>query len=147
MNNQKYVDIPVVLFNWSTFLAQALPIRSVPTFLELLFGAMLTQTGFVTEAWLAIDARRQWFSYYKWLEKGKWSWLALGRQMARLIAQQFGAENIFLVIDDVLVPRASRRAPGVCRHHQHTSTSSAQVAISRIAPDICGDRIGYAYRW
>jgi hypothetical protein len=119
MSKQKYSDIPAALCNWSTFLAQALPIRSVPTFLELLFGAMLTQTGFVSEAWLAIDARRKWFSYYKWLEKGKWSWLALGRQMARLIAQQFGVEHVFLVIDDVLVPRASRRAPGVCRHHQH----------------------------
>ena len=38
-----------------TFLARRLPVRSVPTFLELLIGAKLTQTGVVTGAWLPIN--------------------------------------------------------------------------------------------
>ena len=44
--------------SYYAFLVEALPKRSVPTFLELLFGAMLTQTGFVTDAVLAVDTVR-----------------------------------------------------------------------------------------
>ena len=87
MDHKGYRHIPRALFDAITFLAQALPKRSVPTFLELLFGAMLTQTGFVTDAYLAIDAVRHWNSYYKWLHFGKWSWVALGCQTARLALQ------------------------------------------------------------
>ncbi|MCF6265124.1 MAG: hypothetical protein L3J57_01080 [Desulfuromusa sp.] len=58
MDNQGYRTIPKALFESITFLAQALPKRSAPTWLELLFGAMLTQTGFVTDIWLAIRPRR-----------------------------------------------------------------------------------------
>jgi hypothetical protein len=57
---------PKAVFDGITFLAQALPKRSVPTFLELLFGAMLTQTGLVADALLAIDPLRHWTSSYKW---------------------------------------------------------------------------------
>jgi len=32
-------------------------------------GAMLTQTGFTTYAWLAIRPRRHLTSYYRWLQK------------------------------------------------------------------------------
>ncbi|MDO3380232.1 hypothetical protein M3027_19165 [Geoalkalibacter halelectricus] len=85
MDTKGYGHIPNALFDAITFLAQALPKRSVPTFLELLFGAMLTQNGFVTEAWLAIKPRRHWSSYFKWLQKGRWSWVALGLQTARLL--------------------------------------------------------------
>lgn len=53
MGNKGYASIPGTLFECITFLARALPVRSVPTFIELLIGAMLTQTGFVTGAWLA----------------------------------------------------------------------------------------------
>ena len=52
MGNKGYGSIPGTLFECITFLARALPVRSVPTFIELLIGAMLTQTGFVTGAWL-----------------------------------------------------------------------------------------------
>ena len=45
------------LCHWITFLSEALPPRSVGTFLELLIGAMLTPTGFVTEAYLVLAMR------------------------------------------------------------------------------------------
>ena len=90
MNDKKgYRHIPQVFFLFITFLAVALPIRSVPTFIELLIGAMLTQAGFVTQAWLAVNMHRHWTSYYKWLQKGKWSWVKLGIQMARLLIAFF----------------------------------------------------------
>lgn len=119
MDTKGYGHIPQALFDAITFLAQALPKRSVPTFLELLFGAMLTQAGFVTEAWLAIRPRRHWTSYYKWLQKGRWSWIALGLQTARLALQQVSQRRCFLTIDDTLVFRSSRKAPESRIHHQH----------------------------
>ena len=45
MNNKGYCHIPSALFEYITFLVRALPIRSIPTFIELLVGSMLTQTG------------------------------------------------------------------------------------------------------
>ena len=41
-----YSNIPPILFELITFIAGALPVRSIPTFIELLIGAMLTQSGF-----------------------------------------------------------------------------------------------------
>jgi len=43
-----YRHIPQALFEFITFLVQVLPLRSVPTFIELVIGTMLTETGFVT---------------------------------------------------------------------------------------------------
>ena len=71
MGNKEFRHVPQVFFDAITFLAQALPKRSIPTWLELLFGTMLTRAGFVTEAYLAINPRRHWTSYYKWLQNGK----------------------------------------------------------------------------
>lgn len=119
MDHKGYRHIPRALFDAITFLAQALPKRSVPTFLELLFGAMLTQTGFVTDAVLAVDTARHWNSYYKWLHFGKWSWVALGRQTARLALRMFPRRHWFLMIDDTIVFRSSKKAPGSAIHHQH----------------------------
>jgi hypothetical protein len=119
MDYKGYRHIPRALFDAITFLAQALPKRSVPTFLELLFGAMLTQSGFVTDAYLAIAAVRHWNSYYKWLHFGKWSWVALGRQTVRLARQMFPRRRWFLMIDDTIVFRSSHQAPGSAIHHQH----------------------------
>ena len=57
MDTRGYGRIPPVLCHWISFLAHALPLRSVPTFLELLIGALLSRRGFVTEAWLGFRER------------------------------------------------------------------------------------------
>ena len=119
MNTQGYRLIPEALYHWTTFLCQALPRRSVPTFLELLFGTMLTSTGFVTDAYLALSMERHWSSYYKWLQTGVWSWLSLGRQLGRLVRREDGRLESLLVIDDTVVLRSSSKAPSVAIHHQH----------------------------
>jgi hypothetical protein len=129
MDTKGYTNIPQSLFDSITFLSQALPKRAVPTWLELLFGAMLTQAGFVTEAWLAITPRRHWTSYYKWLQKGRWSWVALGLQTARLALQQIPGKRCFLVIDDTLVFRCSRKAPESRIHHQHGQKDNRPVYV------------------
>ena len=119
MNAIGYSRIPSELCHWITFLCKALPPRSIATFIELLIGAMLTSTGFVTDAYLMLNMHNHWTSYYKWLQKGKWSWLALARQFVRLLLANVNAEVVHLVIDDTLTLRASTKAPGSQMHHQH----------------------------
>ena len=125
MNDKKgYRHIPRVFFLFITFLTISLPIRSVPTFIELLIGAMLTQAGFVTQAWLAVNMHRHWTSYYKWLQKGKWSWVKLGIQMAKLLITFFPKQQRFLIIDDTIIYRNSKKAPGSKINHQHGSKAN-----------------------
>lgn len=119
MNATGYNNIPRELFHWITFLCKALPLRSVGTFIELLIGSMLTPTGFVTDAYLMLDMRNHWTSYYKWLQNGRWSWLALARQFVRLTLMTVKTDAVHLVIDDTLTLRASKKAPGSKIHHQH----------------------------
>src|SRR3954464_15992714 len=102
--------IPIPLCAWLTLLAQAVPNRSALTFLELLLGAMITDRGFVTEALLAITPRRDGTAYFKWLEGGKWSWIAVAQLLYQILVTQFAPPVRILVIDDTLVPRAG---PGV----------------------------------
>ncbi len=65
---------------------------------------MITPTGFVTEAYLPLDMHNHWISYYKWLRKGKWSWLALAKQFTRLVLKITNSEEIVhLVIDDTSI--------------------------------------------
>jgi hypothetical protein len=71
INAKGYGSIPSELFYWITFLSKALPTRSIGTFIELLIGSMLTTSGFVTEAYLILNMRNHWTSYYNWLNKGK----------------------------------------------------------------------------
>lgn len=119
MNAKGYGTIPRELCYWITFLTKALPPRSIGTFIELLIGAMLTPTGFVTDAYLILDMRNHWNSYYKWLQKGKWSWLGLARQFLSLALMLVPNKEVFLLIDDSLTLRASKKAPGSQIHHQH----------------------------
>ena len=119
MNANGYDSIPRELCHWITFLCRALPPRSIGTFIELLIGAMLTPTGFVTDAYLILDMRNHWTSYYKWLQQGRWSWLALARQFVRLVLSVIKSDAVHLVIDDTLTLRASKKAPGSQIHHQH----------------------------
>ncbi len=119
METQGYRTIPRILCESITFLVKALPIRSIPTFIELLVGAMLTQSGFVTEAWLAINPCRSWSAYYKWLQDGKWSWVKLGIQLARLIVSRFPQSTWLLLFDDTIIYRSSKKAPGSGIFHQH----------------------------
>lgn len=119
MNAKGYGRIPSELCYWITFLCKVLPLRSTGTFIELLIGAMLTPTGFVTDAYLMVDMRNHWTSYYKWLQKGKWSWLALARQFVRLALVTVKCDVIHLVIDDTLTLRSSKKAPSSQYHHQH----------------------------
>ena len=127
MGNKGCSTIPGTLFENITYLARALPIRSVPTFIELLIGAMITQSGFVTQAWLAIKPLRTWTSYYKWMQDGKWSWVALGVQLAKLVVRFYPQPNWFLIFDDTFIYRNSQKAPGSGVFHQHGNKTNRPV--------------------
>lgn len=119
MNSRGYRRIPSELCNWITILTKVLPPRSIGTFMELLIGAMLTPMGFVTDAYLMVNMRNHWTSYYKWLQKGKRSWLTLARQFVRLVLAGVQCDVVHLAIDDTLTLRASKKAPGSQIYHQH----------------------------
>lgn len=112
-------NIPGELCDWITILSKSLPLRAVRTCLELLIGAMLTRSGFVTQSWLMLNTQKHWTSYYKCLQQGKWSWLSLARAFAGVVMQEVGGEIIYLAIDDTLVLRGSKKAPASQIHHQH----------------------------
>jgi len=124
MNTKGYSNIPSELFYYITFLARALPPRSIKTFIELLIGSLLTQSGFVTSAWWILDMGNQWFSYHKWLEEGQWSYLKLMRRWTQLFLQLFPDKQIYLAIDDSIVLRHSKKAPESKFHHQHGSKTN-----------------------
>ena len=92
----------------------------MPTFIELVVGALLSQRGWITTAYLAIAAQRHWTSYYKWLQQGRWSWLRLGQYLAVLLRCSFPHRVYYLVMDDSINCRASPQAPSRGRHYNHS---------------------------
>ncbi len=119
MHTKGYSNIPGELFYYITFLTRALPLRSAKTFIELLMGSLLTQSGFVTSAIWILDMARQWPGYYKWLETGQWSYLKLMRQWTALFLKLFGDNPVYLAIDDSIMLRHSKKASMSQIHHQH----------------------------
>ena len=149
MLNKGCCNIPRELSDWITNLGRSLPPRAVRTCLELLIGTMLTRSGFVTQSWLMLNTQKHWTSYYKCLQQGKWSWLALARAFVRLVIQEVGGEIIYLAIDDTLVLRASQKAPASQIHHQHGNKPNLAsfvrgqcwVTLAQIATRVQGKNI------
>jgi len=114
-------DLARTLSDWLSFLAQSLPLRAVPTFLELLCACLISPTGFLTQALCSFPYQRHWSTYYFWLESARWSWLALARQTTRLLCSVLKRPRFNIIIDDTLVPRSSKKAPGVATRHEHSN--------------------------
>jgi len=104
---------------WVTSVFQALPRKLRPSMFELLIGCIVSRSGHLSEALLAVRIRRFWNTYYKVIKKGVFSWLALARQWIFLLLRVLKLEEILLAIDDTCVPRSSKKAPGVAYHHNH----------------------------
>ncbi|MDD2389213.1 MAG: hypothetical protein PHP23_05715 [Desulfobacterales bacterium] len=66
-----------LLTEWISFLWAGLPAKLRPTMLELLFGTMISRTGHITDAFLSIKSKRTWTTYFKAIQKGRFSWLKL----------------------------------------------------------------------
>jgi len=108
-----------LISEWISFLWKALPAKLRPTFLELLLGAMVTQSGHVTKALLSIRPMKTWTTYFKAIQKGQFSWLKLAKQWLSLLMSQLGQKELIIAIDDFITPRSSLKAPSAFLHHDH----------------------------
>src|SRR3954451_6376387 len=128
MSTTTAVPVPPILTMLVGRLAEAVPRRARTTFTELLLGAAITRGGHVTDAILAAGLSRSWTSYYWFLQRGRWAWLAgRGGWLPVWRARLGGLEEWFpppvwhVVIDDTVVERISARAPGSLVHHNHAA--------------------------
>jgi hypothetical protein len=113
--------VPPILTTLVGRLAEAVPRRARTTFTELLLGAATTRGGHVTDAILAAGLSRSWTSYYWFLQRGRWAWLAVWRALLAALATLFEPPVWHVVIDDTVVERISARAPGSLVHRNHSA--------------------------
>jgi hypothetical protein len=113
--------VPPILTTLVAGLAAAVPGRARTTFTELLLGAATTRGGHVTDAILAAGLSRSWTSYYWFLQRGRWTWLAVWRALLAALATLFEPPVWHVVIDDTVVERISARAPGSLLHRSHAA--------------------------
>jgi len=104
---------------WLNFIFAALPVRIITTYAELLIGAIISGSGHITDALLAVGHQKHFSTYYRLIEKAKWSWLKVAKQLIRLIVTFFPRVEWNLIIDDFTCPRSSKDAPGAKYHHEH----------------------------
>src|SRR3954447_23701023 len=115
------IPVPPILTTLVDRLAEAVPRRARATFTELLVGAAVTRGGHVTDAILAAGPSRSWTSYYWFLQRGRWSWLAVWRALLEVLKELFAPPVWHVVIDDTVVERISSRAPGSLLHRNHSA--------------------------
>src|SRR5690349_10220151 len=115
------VPIPPILTTLVGGLAAAVPRRARTTFTELLLGAATTRGGHVTDAILAAGLSRSWTSYYWFLQRGRWVWLAVWQALLAALQSLFAPPVWHVVIDDTVVERVSAKAPGSLIHHDHSA--------------------------
>src|SRR4051794_3503120 len=113
--------VPPILTTLVGRLAEAVPRRARTTFTELLLGAATTRGGHVTDAILAAGLSRSWTTYYWFLQRGRWAWLAVWRALLGVLEELFAPPVWHVVIDDTVVERISARAPGSLIHHNHAA--------------------------
>jgi hypothetical protein len=113
--------VPPILTTLVGRLAEAVPRRARTTFTELLLGAATTRGGHVTDAILAAGLSRSWTTYYWFLQRGRWAWLAVWRALLGVLEELFAPPVWHVVIDDTVVERVSARAPGSLIHHNHAA--------------------------
>src|SRR3954447_23860961 len=113
--------VPPILTTLVGRLAAAVPRRARTTFAELLIGAATTRGGHATDAILAAGLSRGWTTYYWFLQRGRWAWLAVWRALLEALTTLFEPPVWHVVIDDTVVERISARAPGSLVHHNHAA--------------------------
>lgn len=114
------LQVSRLLSDWIGALLVAVPLRSRATFVELFCGCMLSEDGWVTSAISAIRRDKHWSTYYKLLQRGSIKTQALAVALFRLIQRIYPDAILTLALDDSLVPRQSRTAPGSAVHFDHS---------------------------
>src|SRR3954471_5944648 len=115
------IPVPPILATLVGRIAAAVPARARTTFLELLIGAAATKSGHVTDAILTSGLSRTWTTYYWFLERGRWSWLRTWEVLLGVLTTVFAPAVWQVIVDDSVVERISRRAPGSLNRHNHNA--------------------------
>lgn len=110
----------VLLVLWLNFIIQAIPCRLASTFTELLIGAVLSDSGHITDALYHVGHRKHHTTYYWMLTSGKWSSLQLNQRLIELIMTAFPRVEFHLLLDDFVCPRSTEKAPHAQYHHEHS---------------------------
>jgi hypothetical protein len=113
--------VPASLTTMIDKLAAAIPARARATFCELLIGAAATQGDHVTDTILAIGLSRSWTTYFWFLQRGRWSWLAVWQALLAILKPLTSSSVRHVIIDDTLVERLSAKAPGSLTHFNHAA--------------------------
>ncbi len=116
----KISDFHVILVLWINFVLCQLPRRCVRTYAELLIGAMISGSGHITAALLAVGHQKHFSTYYWLIEHGKWSWLKISKIVIKLIVTVFPRDQWNLIVDDFICPRSTEHAPGSKFHFDHS---------------------------
>jgi hypothetical protein len=140
------VGVPTVLYLWISEIIASIPGRCAITVLELLTGTMLTGSGSISQAILAVPCRRHWTSYYWMVRKGKFDWKVMVHALCRIVTREFPSERCVVVGDDTLIPRVSEAAPGAAIQYDHARKPNrpdyllAQTVVSLSA--VIGNSLG-----
>lgn len=108
-----------IIVLWINFILSVIPVRLIGTYAELLIGSMISGSGHVTKALLAVGHQKHFSTYYWLLRKSKWSWLNVSKQLIKLIVRFFPRTEWNFIIDDFICPRSSKNAPETKYHHEH----------------------------
>ena len=120
------------LSQWITRLLTSVPIRSRATFVELLCACLVSPEGWVTRALTAIGRRRHWTTDYTLSERGSVRTVPLARSLFTLVQSVLPSQTLNVVIDDTLVPRCSKSAPGCAIRHDHSrKTNRPEYLLSQ----------------
>src|SRR3954469_6050797 len=111
------IPVPPILATLVGRIAAAVPARARTSFLELLIGAAATKSGHVTDAILTSGLSRTWATHYWFLERGRWSWLRIWEVLLGVLTTVFAPAVWQVIVDDSVVERISRRAPGSLNRH------------------------------
>lgn len=122
----------ILSFFSSAFLVcgNSIPSRSLKAFLETVWGALLSSNGFVTQSFLSSQKQRSHHAYFDWIKRGKWSFIALSIQMHQWIKESLNESSSRYIIDDTLIPRSSKKAPGAHIQRQHGSKPNTSTYLN-----------------
>ena len=116
-----YLKVSLLLSDWITSLLAAVPPRSRATFAELLCGCLLSKEGWVTGAIGSIQTGMHWTTFYKMLQRGSIKTQKLAVALFHLIQRQCAERVLTFVVDDTMVPRQSKSAPGAKKQFDHSN--------------------------
>ena len=123
-----------LLVLWLNFIIQAVPVRLVATFAELLIGALISGSGHISDALFHVGHQKHYSTYYWFLRHGKWSWVKVNIKLIELITTCFPRPELNLILDDFICPRSSKK-------HRMPNTITS-IHKNPIVPNIFGDSNG-----